>query len=143
RSLFEDRLGRAQQIVIRSTGLPQSPNLVCILRQYEQFPFTEVDVEVENNTSKPIIVQRMRSVESIGNQLLDLGAPERLDRVMSDAEFSPPVLALGNAPDGPHVGTQSQLIYNTESKQSVFFAALTEERFLTMIQLKTDSSAGN
>src|SRR5205823_10445285 len=30
KSSFEDRLGRAEQIVIRSTGLSHSPDLVCI-----------------------------------------------------------------------------------------------------------------
>jgi len=140
---FEDRLGRAQQIVMRSTGLPQSPDLICILRQYEQFSFIDIEVEVQNHTSKAITVQGIRSVESIGNQPLDLGAPERYDRVMSDAEFSPPILALGNVPDDLHIGIESQLIYNTESKQSVFVGALTEERFVTMIRLKTQGSASD
>jgi len=140
---FEDRLGRAQQIVMRSSGLSQRPDLVCILRQYEGFPFTEIDVEVQNHTSKAITVQAVRTVDSIGNQLLDLVAPERYDRVMSDAEFSPPVLALGNVREGVHIGASSQLIYNTESRQSVLFAALTEDRFVTMIHLKTQGGASN
>src|SRR5207249_6069406 len=111
--------------------LPQSPDLVCILRQYERFPFTEITVEVQNHSTKAVTIQGMRSVDSIGDQLLDLGAPERHDRVMSDAEFMPPTLALGNVPEGLHLATESQLIYNTESKQSAFFAALTADRFIT------------
>lgn len=143
KSVFEDRLGRGRQLIIRSTGLPQSPDLVCILRQYDQFPFADITVEVQNHTPKAVTVQSIRSVDSIGEQPLDLGAPEREDRVMSDAEFSPPILALGNVPEGLHAGTGSQLIYNTESKQSVFFGALTEERFVTMIRLKTQGGASD
>src|SRR5262249_53776277 len=41
-SVFEDRLGRGRQISIRSTGLAQSPDLVCILRQYDGLPFTDL-----------------------------------------------------------------------------------------------------
>ena len=142
-SSFEDRLGRGQQIIIRSTGLAQSPDLVCILRQYDQFSFVDIEVEVQNHTPKAVTVQSIRSVDAIGEPPLDLGGPEREDRVMSDAEFSPPILALGNVPEGLHVGTGSQLIYNTESKQSVFLGALTEERFVTMIRLKTQGGASD
>lgn len=143
KSVFEDRLGHGQQISIRSTGLSQSPDLVCILRQYAQLSFTDIEVEVQNRTTKAVRVQGIRSVEAIGDQPLNLAGPERHDRVMSDAEEMPPILDLGNAPAGLHLGIGSQLIYNTESRQSAFFGALTAERFMTMIHLQARGSVSD
>ena len=62
--------------------------------------------------------------ESVGSQLLDLRAPERCGRVMSDAEFAPPTVAIGdetpranqmigsaNCAAGLHLAFTSQLIW--------------------------------
>lgn len=85
---------------------------------------------------------------------MDLGAPERYARVMSDPDFAPPTVAgeetrrahqmIGSANyvAGLHLAFASQLISNKESKRSAFFAAPTAERCLTMMRLKTRGSVG-
>ena len=45
---------------------------------------------------------------------------------------------LGDAPGGMHRGVGSQLIYNRKTKQSLFLGALTSDRFLTLLRLKTE-----
>jgi alpha-galactosidase len=47
---------------------------------------------------------------------------------------------LGGAWKGVHRATGSQLIYSQDSKQSVFFGALSADRFLTMIHLQTGTT---
>jgi alpha-galactosidase len=48
---------------------------------------------------------------------------------------------LGKAPNGMHRAVGSQLIYNRESKESLFLGALTSSRFLTILHLQTQSSS--
>ena len=74
-------------------------------------------------------------------------ACQSADRVLSDS-FSEdwPDLALydlGEAPGGMHRGAGSQLIYNRESKQSLFLGALTSDRFLTLLHLKAEGTGAN
>ncbi|MGC1645146.1 MAG: PKD domain-containing protein, partial [Candidatus Sulfotelmatobacter sp.] len=45
---------------------------------------------------------------------------------------------LGEAPGGMHRGAGSQLVYNRESKQSLFLGALTSDRFLTLMHLRAE-----
>jgi alpha-galactosidase len=79
---------------------------------------------------------------------MNLHASAGADRVLSDS-FSEdwPALQiydLGKAPNGMHRAVGSQLIYNRQSKESVFFGALTSDRLLTILRLKTEgSSAAN
>jgi len=78
----------------------------------------------------------------MGEPIVNLGGGQSADRVLSDS-FSEgwPDLALydlGEAPGGMHRGAGSQLIYNRESKQSLFFGALTSDRFLTLMHLKAE-----
>ncbi|MGB8915877.1 MAG: PKD domain-containing protein, partial [Candidatus Sulfotelmatobacter sp.] len=80
--------------------------------------------------------------EATGEPIVNLGGGQSADRVLSDS-FSEdwPDLALydlGEAPGGMHRGAGSQLIYNRESKQSLFFGALTSDRFLTLMHLKAE-----
>jgi hypothetical protein len=61
--------------------------------------------------------------------------------VLSDSfsEDWPPlrIYDLGKSPDGMHRAVGSQLVYNRQSKESVFFGALTSDRLLTIFHLKT------
>jgi hypothetical protein len=144
-STFEDALGRGQQLTVTATGLAYRPDLVYVVRLYDALPFGDVEVEVQNQTAKSVTVQSIRSVEAIGERLLDLGGRASKDRILSDS-FSEnwPTLRiydLGQAPEGMHRGIGSQLIYNQESKQSLFFGALTSRRFLTVMRLRVQGIA--
>jgi alpha-galactosidase len=144
-SPFQDTLGRGHQITATFLGVRARPDLVCVLRLYDGLPFGDVEVIARNKTARVVTVQAIRSVEATGVPRVDLGGREAADRVLSDS-FSEdwPALRiydLGRAPKGRHRGVGSQLIYNQESKQSLFLGALTSERFLTILRLSAEGPA--
>ena len=141
-SAFEDDLGPGRQVTVTCSGLDDKPDLVYVLQLYKQRPYGTVQVKVHNGAGKEITVQAIRSVEAMGEPILDLGGGQSADRVLSDS-FSEdwPDLALydlGEVSGGMHRGAGSQLIYNRESKQSLFLGALTSDRFLTLLHLKAE-----
>jgi len=137
---FHDALGHGEELTVTLTGLANRPNLLYILRLYDHLPFGDIEVQVHNGTPKPVTVEAIRSVEAFGDPLLNLGAQEGSERVLSDgfSENSVQVYDLGQAPRGMHFGVGSQLIYNRDSRQSLFFGALTADRFLTVLRLQTE-----
>ena len=140
-STFEDAIGRGKKITVVSSGLPNIPELAYTLQIYDGRTFGVIAAEVQNHTGKSATIQSIRSVEAIGNKIIDLGGPETADRVLSDSfsEDWPPlqIFDLGKAPNGMHRAVGSQLIYNRESRESLFFGALTSDRFLTIIHLRS------
>jgi alpha-galactosidase len=140
-SKFEDSLGQGHQITVTSTGMKNTTSLTYLVRLYDAKPYGDIEVKVRNETSKTVEIQSIRCVEAIGNQPIRLGENESSDRVLSDSfsEDWPPfqIFDLGKAPNGLHLGVGSQLIYNRNSGQSLFFGALTSDRFLTILHLKT------
>ena len=145
-SSFEDTLGRGHQVAVTSIGLPDRPTLSYTIRTYDDRPFGDIQVAVQNHSGKTLQVQGIRCVESTGEQTINLGGKPSSDRVLSDSfsEDWPPlrIYDLGQAPKGLHRAVGSQLVYNQQSKESVFFGALTSDRFLTIIHLTTQSGSG-
>ena len=143
---FENALGRGHQVVVRSTGLPDRPDLTYTLRLYQSRPLGEIQVELENHCGRSFEVESIRGVEALGDEILNLQADPGSDRVLSDSfsEDWPPlrIYDLGKAPDGMLRAVGSQLVYNQQSKASVFFGALTSDRLLTIIHLKTKPGPG-
>ena len=146
-STFEDTLGQGHQWTLTSTGLADTPDLVLTLRAYKSRPTGEIQLTLVNHAGKTIQVQSLRSLEAVGDSILDLGAPASDDRVLSDSfsEDWPPlqIYDLGKAPQGLHRAIGSQLIYNRRSRQSVLFGALTAERLLTILHLNTRVPGAN
>ena len=142
-SIFEDALGHGTKITVTSSGLPKLPDLAYTLALYEGRDFGAISAEVQNHTGDAVTIQSIRSVEALGNSMIDLGGPQSADRVLSDSfsEDWPPlrIYDLGKAPKGMHRAVGSQLVYNRESKQSLFLGALTSNGFLTIIHLRTQS----
>jgi hypothetical protein len=141
-STFEDDLGSGRQVTVTCSGLGGKPDLVYVLQLYGQRPYGTVQVKVQNSAGQEVTVQAIRSVEAMGEPILNLGGAQSADRVLSDS-FSEdwPDLALydlGEAPGGMHRGAGSQLVYNRESKQSLFLGALTSDRFLTLTHLQAE-----
>src|SRR5271157_1037574 len=138
---FEDTLGRGRQAKVTATGLPDHPDLIYTIRVYESHPFGEIQVEIQNHSGRSVEVESIRSLEGEGKVLLDLHANPASDRVLSDSysEDWPPmqIYDLGKAPNGMHRAVGSQLVYNQQSKESVFFGALTADRLLTILHLQT------
>jgi alpha-galactosidase len=144
-SNVEDAIGHGKKIIVTSSGLPNTPDLAYTLEIYEGRAFGVIEAEVRNHTSRRLRIQSIRSVEAVGNKVVDLGGPQSADRILSDSfsEDWPPlqIYDLGKAPQGMHRAIGSQLIYNRDSKQSLFLAALTSNRFLTIIHLQTQTSS--
>jgi alpha-galactosidase len=144
-SSFEDTLGHGKKITVISSGLPNLPDLAYTLQIYDERSFGVIEVEVRNHRGNPATIQCLRSVDAVGNKIVDLGGAQNADRVLSDSfsEDWPPlqIYDLGKAAKGMHRAIGSQLIYNRESKQSLFLGALTSNRFLTIIHLQAQSSS--
>lgn len=138
---FDDTLGHGREATITFTGMANQPDLVYTIRVYTSKPFGEIRVQVQNHTGRNLEVQSLRSVDALGNVILDLHANPGADRVLSDSfsEDWPPlqIYDLGKAPNGLHLAVGSQTIYNRHSKESVFFGALSADRLLTILHLQT------
>ena len=145
-STFQDDLGSGHAIKITFSGLAGKPDLVVSLRLYDQHSYGDVEVTVRNTTGKTLSVQALRSVEAVGNDLVNLGGRAAADRVLSDSfsEDRPimQILDLAKAPEGVHRGVGSQLIYNQESKQSLLLATLTSRRLLNILHLRVREPSG-
>src|ERR1039458_3144939 len=141
-STFEDDLGPGREVTVTCSGLDGKPDLVYVLQLYKQRPYGTVQVKVQNSAGKEVTVQAIRSVEAMGEPIINLGGSESADRVLSDSfsEDWPDLVLydLGGVHGGMHRGAGSQLIYNRESKQSLFLGALTSDRFLTLMHLKAE-----
>jgi len=141
-SAFNDDLGSGREVTVTCSGLDGKPDLVYVVQLYDQRPYGTVQVKVQNNAGNEVTVQALRSVEAMGEPIVNLGGSPSADRVLSDSfsEDWPDLVLydLGGAQGGMHRGAGSQLIYNRESKQSLFFGALTSDRFLTLLHLKAE-----
>ncbi len=142
-SSFTDELGSGTEILETNTGLAGQPDLLCVLRLHTEPAFAEIEVEVRNTTGKPITVQALRMVNSTTTSAIDLDGPEAAGRVLSDSfsEDRPAMKIhdLGDITEGVHRAVGSQLIYNRQSHFSVLLAALTSERWLTVLRLRVNS----
>jgi len=140
-STFEDTLGSGHEATVAFTGAPNQPDLVYSIRLYEKRPFGEIELRVRNKAGRTVGVESLRSVEAAGNTILDLNGSQTEDRVLSDSfsEDWPPlkIYDLGKAPQGMHLAVGTQAVYNRQSKQSVFFGALSADRWLTILHLET------
>ncbi len=142
-SSFDDTLGHGREVTVQCSGFPSRPELSYVIRLYDNIDAGDIRVEVQNHTGQSVTVQSIRSVEAIGDRPLNTGAAESNDRVLSDSfsEDWPPlkIYDLGQAPAGMLRAVGSQLIYNQQSKESIFFGALSSDRFLTIMHLKVNS----
>jgi alpha-galactosidase len=143
-SPFSDALGSGRQLTVTCSGLSGRPDLIYVLQLYTQNPYGTIQVRVRNGTGKATSVQAIRSVDATGNSIVSLGGLPSDERILSDSfsEDWPDLVIsdLGNAPGGVHRGVGSQLIYNRQTKQSLFLGALTSDRFLTLLRLKTEGN---
>ncbi len=137
-SACQDALGAGRQATLTFTGLSSEPDLVCILRLYNEHPYGTVQVEVVNHTAKSVSVEAIRDVDAAGNPQVNLGGPEGADRVLFESYSEDPTIKIGGldqARKGTYFGVRDGLIYNLRSKQSLFLAALTADRFMTALHL--------
>ncbi len=146
-STFSDALGAGKELTVTFTAASGSPDLIYVLQLYTEKPFGSIQVRVRNGTSKAMSVQAIRSVDATGDSIVNLGGPPSQERALSDSfsEDWPDLVIydLGDAPGGMHRGVGSQLIYNRQTKQSLFLGALTSDRFLTILRLKTQGKGAD
>jgi alpha-galactosidase len=139
-SKFADDLGSGRAITVTNSGLPGKADLIFVIQLYDQAAYAALQVSVQNTAEKTLTIQSVRAVELTGDAALNLGGHASADRVLSDSysEDRPDLRLydLGKAPGGIHRGVGSQLIYNRESKRSLFIGALTADRLLTYLHLQ-------
>ncbi len=144
KSPFHDELGEGSSLVITHTGLAAKPDLITTVRLYADRPAGDIQVAVRNSTGQPVTVEAIRSVKIDGAPGINLNGPANADRVLADSYSEDrPELAirdLESAPDGMHRGVGSELIYNRESRQSLFLGALTSDKLLTIFHLRAEGS---
>jgi len=143
---FQDALGSGHILTMTFSGLANKPDMVCLLRLYEDEPYGDVKVKVQNTTNSSVTVQGIRDVDAVGKPVIDLGASENDDRVLAEIVSENPSAHIGSlaqAPQGDYLGVRDDLIYNMASKQSLLLAAVTANRFLTVSHLRVSrNSAG-
>ncbi len=83
-STSEDDLGSGRQVTVTCSGLDGKPDLVYVLQLYKQRPYGTIQVKVQNSAGKEVTVQAIRSVEAMGEPILNLGGDQSADRVLSD-----------------------------------------------------------
>ncbi len=147
KSDLQDELGSASVLTVTHSGLAGQPDLVCSLRLQRDQSWGEITVRVLNSTARSVSVQSIRSVHAADSPVVDLGGPVDADRILSDSYSEDrPQLAireLGAAPKGLHRAVGSQLIYNRRSGESLFLAALSSERLLTIFHLREHAAGAN
>jgi len=139
-SEFQDEFGAGSVLTVTHTGLPGAPDLIYIVKLFRDQSWGEIEVKVRNTTDQAISVHAIRAVHATDAPFISLTGPASADRILSDSYSEDrPQLAireLGDAPNGVHRGVGSQLIYNRQSGESLFFGALTSDRLLTIFHLK-------
>jgi len=146
-SPFTDSLGTGTALTVTHTGLEGRPDLVGVFRLYNDRAWGDIEVSVANTTPRPVTVTAIRTIRAADAPVINLNGPASADRILSDSysEDRPQLTIrdLGSAPGGLHRGVGSQLIFNKQSGQSLFVAALTSEKFLTVFHLKEQTTAGS
>lgn len=150
---FHDSLGQGHQLQVSFSGLAGKPDISYTLQLYNDRPYGAVQVQIENTGREPVSIQSVRMMDVVSEPRVNLGGPEDADRVLSDSysEDRPPlhIFDLGKAPaylgeddfgkeaSDLHLAVGSQLIYNRQSRFSLLLAALTSDRWLTIMHLRT------
>lgn len=138
---FRDDLGSGHALTVTHTGLSGTPDMVSVLRVYDDEPWGDLQVSVHNTMSRPIEVHSIRVVRSDVGRVLNLTGPDEQDRVLSDSfsEDTPQLklMDLTEPADGIHRAFGSQIIYNRKSGLSLFLGALSADKLLTVFHLKS------
>lgn len=150
---FRDKLGTGKLLSVTFTSTQGKPELNYTLELYDNLNFGDIQVHVTNRDQSPLEVQAIRVLDATGSPVVNLGGTERSERVLSDSfsEDRPPlqIFDLGKARlyDGEdsysdkltdvHFAVGSQLVYNRDTQYSLFVAALSSDRWLTVFHLGT------
>ena len=134
-----DDLGSRESLTVTNRGLSNKPDLTYSVHLHSSPDFVTITATVRNSGARPITVEAIRGLEAGGAPVLDLEGSDASDRVLSDS-FSEdrPGIVIHDLPDatsGLHRAVGSQLIYNRETKRSLFVGALSSDKFLTVLRL--------
>jgi alpha-galactosidase len=139
-SKFSDELGSGHSITLKNAGLADKPDLIETIHVYDAAPYATLQLQIGNPTKKTFMLESARVIDATDDSLLNLGGSAAADRIISDSfsEDRPAMKLydLGKAPNGMHRAVGSQMVYNRESKQSLFVAALTADKLLTYIHVQ-------
>ncbi len=138
---FHDALGAGRETITRWSGLAGAPDLVRVVRVYRNQPFAVLALEARNHTRKPLSLEAFRLLQA--KALPRLGAPGRSHtdaiRVLAGSYSEDPAIhiaSLAHAPRGGYFGVDDLLLFDRRSRQGLLLAALTSQRFLTILRLR-------
>ena len=145
-------LGKADKWTIIYSGLKDDPELICKVLIYRDMPYGEIQAVARNTATKTLHVEAFRLIDANdrstrGRSIIDLAGPATEDRVLSGSfsedEPAMTVRDLADAEKQMHRGVGTQLVYNRQSHRSWFIGALTSDRFLSVMRLRTAGPAGS
>jgi hypothetical protein len=84
-SPFSDALGSGRQLTVTCSGLRGSPDLIYVVQLYTESPYGTIQVRVRNETHNATSVQAIRSVEAMGDPIVNLGGHPSDERILSDS----------------------------------------------------------
>ncbi|MGH3621570.1 MAG: hypothetical protein ACRDQ5_07245, partial [Sciscionella sp.] len=85
RTNISDDLGSRNSLTISNLGLAGQPELTYSIYLHSDPDFLTISVQVKNTSKKAVTVQAIRSLEATGPPVVDLGANDASDRVLSDS----------------------------------------------------------
>src|SRR5581483_7718625 len=71
-SAFQDALGSGRQVTATFSGLAEKPDLTYTLQLYDRDPYAALQVELQNHGRSAVTVEAIRSVEAVGQPVVDL-----------------------------------------------------------------------
>ncbi|HEX5481306.1 MAG TPA: glycoside hydrolase family 36 protein, partial [Terriglobia bacterium] len=140
---LKNPLGPGHSLEITFSGLDGQPDLICQVSLFDHLAYGLIRVTVHNTGGQPLTVEAIRAVDAAGTPRINLGGPESADRVMAESYSEDPTIHIGGlaqALHGVYFGVRDDLIYNLKSKQALFLAALTSDKFLTISHLRVAAS---
>jgi alpha-galactosidase len=157
-SASQDELGPLHRMTVSLSGAAGKPEMSYTLELRDNLSYGNVQVIIANTGSGSVTVQDIRVLDMMGSPLVDLRGPDSADRVLSDSfsEDRPPlhIFDLGKARlyegedsyadtlTNTHFAVGSQLVFNRTSGESLFLAALTADKWITLYHLNSQSDAG-
>jgi hypothetical protein len=136
---FHDQLGEGSVVTLRHTGRSAMPDLVAVIKRYDNRPFATLQMRVDNNTRGKIAISCLRLFEERQDQLSARIGPLTRTRILSDSySEDTPILRIrdfAQAPDADYRAVGSQLLYNRDTQTHFFVGALAAKRWLTVIHL--------
>ncbi len=142
---FHDELGAGRELVTRFSGLAGAPELKRVVRVYAGRQFAVMLVAAHNTGRRPLRLEAFRLLASAAVPHLAAGAGADT-RVLAGSYSEDPamhIVSLARAPRRGFLGVDDLLLYNRRRRLGLLLAALSQQRFLTILRLHPQAVASD